>query len=226
MKVLIVEDERSLAIEIESFLQKAFYICDHVRNAQHALEKIGVSCYDFMLLDLGLPDKDGLEILAESKRYCPQMAIIILTARGNLNDRIKGLDLGADDYLPKPFSLLELQSRMQAISRRKFGLQNETIPIGDFIVDLNERLVLFDKKEIILSRKEFDIFSYLLLHRNRTLSRIQLYEHVWGDIANEEGDSNYIDVHIKNIRKKLNEFSNIEWLETVRGVGYKIKLPK
>lgn len=226
MNVLIVEDERSLAIELDSFLQSIFYVCDHANNAEQALERLASCCYDFMLLDLGLPDKDGLEILGECKKICPDMSIIILTARGDLDDRIKGLDQGADDYLPKPFSLLELQSRMQAISRRKFGLPSEIVSVGDFLVDINGRIVHCRENEVNLSRKEFDIFCYLLLHRNRTLSRMQLFEHVWGDWANEEGDSNYIDVHIKNIRKKLSEFSDVDWLETVRGVGYKIKLPK
>ncbi|MFC7523089.1 response regulator transcription factor [Parapedobacter sp. GCM10030251] len=223
MNVLIVEDERSLAIEMEAFLNKACYVCVHVRDAASASESIGVNSYDFILLDLGLPDRDGLEVLKDCRKYNPEAAVIILTARGDLEDRIKGLELGADDYLAKPFSLLELQARMQAISRRKFQLADDTMPIGDFKVDLGKRLVYFGDTEINLSRKEFDIFSYLIMHRNKPLSRIQLYEHVWGDFAADESDSNYIDVHIKNIRKKLGEFAEVTWLETIRGIGYKIR---
>lgn len=224
MKVLIVEDERSLALEIEDFLKKAFYLCDLAFNARQGLNKIEENQYDFILLDLGLPDKDGLELLKEARRSNPDAAYIILTARGNIEDRIRGLDLGADDYLPKPFSLLELQSRMQAIIRRKFKLNESIVELGNFNIDLKNRMVLHEKKEIDLSKKEFDLLSYLLLHKNRPLTRMQLSEHIWGNFSDDDYDSNYIDVHVKNIRKKLVVHAPVDWLETVRGVGYKIKL--
>ena len=223
MKVLIVEDERSLALEMEDFLKKAFYICDLAFNARSGLEKISMNLYDFILLDLGLPDKDGLVLLEEARKHNPDAAYIILTARGNLEDRIRGLDLGADDYLPKPFSLLELQSRMQAILRRKFKLNESVVPIGQFNIDLKKRIIMHDQNEIELSRKEFDLLSYMLLHKNRPLTRMQLSEHIWGNFSDDDYDSNYIDVHIKNIRKKLQVHAPVEWLETIRGVGYKIK---
>ena len=223
MKVLIVEDEKTLAFEVAAFLKKAFYICEMAHNGKKALEMLDINPYDFLLLDLGLPDIDGLVLLGEAKKLNPDSAYIILTARGNIEDRIKGLDLGADDYLPKPFSLPELQSRMQAISRRKFGIKNESIPIGEFIIDLQNRTLFKDNAEVILTRKEFDLLSYMLLHKNRVLTRMQLSEHIWGSFTEDECDSNYIDVHIKNIRKKLGIFAPADWLETVRGVGYKIK---
>lgn len=223
MKVLIVEDEKTLAYEVEAFLKKACYICDLAHSAKSGMEKMEDNEYDFILLDLGLPDGDGLNLLQKAKKYNSNAAYIILTARGNIEDRIKGLDLGADDYLAKPFSLLELQSRMHAISRRKFGLNKHIIPLGEFSVDLQKRIVGFNETEIELSRKEFDLLSYLLLHKNRPLTRPQLSEHIWGSFAEDENDSNYIDVHIKNIRKKLSAFAAVEWLETVRGVGYRIK---
>jgi len=225
MKVLIVEDERAMAAEMEAFLKKAFYLCDLAYTAKQGLEKLEDNQYNFILLDLGLPDKDGLLLLQEARKHCPDASCIILSARGQLEDRIKGLDLGADDYLPKPFSLLELQSRMQAVARRKFGLQDAAIPIGDFKVDLNKRLVIYNSDtEIELSRKEFDLLSYLLLHKNRPITRMQLSEHIWGNYADEDYDSNYIDVHIKNIRKKLSAWSSVEWLQTVRSIGYKVKI--
>jgi two-component system OmpR family response regulator len=224
MKVLIVEDERSMALEMAAFLKKAFYICDLAYTAKQAEKMMEEGPYNFILLDLGLPDQDGLQVLKEAKKNCPDASYIILTARGNLEDRIKGLDLGADDYLPKPFSLLELQSRMQAISRRKSGLNDSQISVGDFSIDLVKRLVFFEKKEIDLSRKEFDLFSYLLLHKNRPLTRLQLSEHIWGNFSDDDYDSNYIDVHIKNIRKKMSAHASVEWLQTIRGIGYKIKI--
>ncbi|HEY1010983.1 MAG: response regulator transcription factor [Daejeonella sp.] len=223
MKVLLIEDEKTLAYEIEAFLKKAFYICDMAHNAQKGLEMLGMNPYDFILLDLGLPDLDGLKVLQEAKKLNPDAAYIILTARGNIEDRILGLDLGADDYLPKPFSLLELQSRMQAISRRKFNLNTQEINLGEFVLDLQKRVVSHNQNEVELTRKEFDLLSYLLLHKNRVLTRMQLSEHIWGSFADDDYDSNYIDVHIKNIRKKLSAFGPVEWLETVRGVGYKIR---
>jgi DNA-binding response OmpR family regulator len=223
LKVLLIEDEKTLAYEVEAFLKKAFYICDLAHTAGKGMEMLGVNPYDFVLLDLGLPDLDGLKVLQEAKKLNPDAAYIILTARGNIEDRIIGLDLGADDYLPKPFSLLELQSRMQAISRRKFNVNTHELELGEFKIDLQKRVVSHTGREIDLTRKEFDLLSYLLLHRNRVLTRMQLSEHIWGSFADDDYDSNYIDVHIKNIRKKLSVFAPVEWLETVRGVGYKIR---
>lgn len=223
MKVLLIEDEKTLAYEVEAFLKKAFYICDLAHTAAKGLEMLGINPYDFVLLDLGLPDLDGLKVLQEAKKLNPDAAYIILTARGNIEDRIIGLDLGADDYLPKPFSLLELQSRMQAISRRKFNLHTQEITLGEFIIDLQKRIVTHNQSEVDLTRKEFDLLSYLLLHKNRVLTRMQLSEHIWGSFTDDDYDSNYIDVHIKNIRKKLSAYGPVEWLETVRGVGYKIR---
>ncbi|WP_143306623.1 response regulator transcription factor [Chitinophaga vietnamensis] len=224
MKVLIVEDERAMATEMEAFLKKAFYRCDLAASARQAMDRLDDNQYDFILLDLGLPDKDGLVLLQEIRKQQPEAACIILTARGQLEDRIRGLDLGADDYLPKPFSLLELQSRMQAVARRKFALQDTLIPLGDFQVDLQKRSVFFEQTEITLSRKEFDLLSYMLLHKNRPLTRMQLSEHIWGNYSDDEYDSNYIDVHIKNIRRKLSVYAAVDWLLTIRHVGYKIKI--
>ncbi len=223
MKVLIVEDEKTLAFEMEAFLKKSFYLCDLAHSVKSANENLGLNQYDFILIDLSLPDGDGLEILKNAKKSHPEAAYIIISARSNLKDRVTGLDLGADDYLPKPFYLLELQSRMQAIARRKFGITEELLPIGQFKIDLPKRFVLFGEQNIELSRKEFDLLSYLLLHKDRVLTRVQLSEHIWGTFVNDDYDSNYIDAHIKNIRKKLNVWAETEWLETVRGVGYRIK---
>ncbi|MES2454207.1 MAG: response regulator transcription factor [Bacteroidota bacterium] len=223
MKVLIVEDEKTLAYEMETFLKKAFYVCDLAHTVAKAADCIEENQYDFILIDLGLPDGDGLSLLPKAKKHNPDAAYIILTARGNLEDRIKGLDLGADDYLAKPFSLLELQSRMQAIARRRFNINEEAISLGDFTVNLQTRFICFDTQQIELSRKEFDLLSYLLLHKNRVLTRMQLSEHIWGTFADDDYDSNYIDAHIKNIRKKLGNLAPTDWLETVRGVGYRIR---
>ncbi len=143
MRVLIIEDEKNMAAEMSEFLEKAFYLCDIAYTADQGLKAMEENQYDFILLDLGLPDKDGLDLLSETKKICPSASYIILTARGALDDRIRGLDLGADDYLPKPFSLLELQSRMQAINRRKSGNNDPVLQLGEFCIDLNKRFVSY-----------------------------------------------------------------------------------
>jgi len=225
MNVLIIEDEKALARELEIFLTNYNYVCDVCFNGASASEKVAVNLYDFILIDLGLPDYDGLDLLKEAKKSNPESAYIILTARAEINDRIKGLDMGADDYLAKPFSLLELQSRMQAITRRKFGLKNNVVALGDFLVNLTERTIAFGDEVIsAITKKEFDLVAYLILHKNRTVTRNQLSEHIWGSVVNDDYDSNYIDAHIKNIRKKLNAFAPADWLETVRGLGYKVRI--
>ncbi len=225
MNVLIVEDEKALTTEMELFLSGNSYLCEVCYNGATASEKIATNLYDFILIDLGLPDYDGLDLLKEAKKYNPEAACIILTARAEVDDRIKGLDLGADDYLPKPFSLLELQSRMQAITRRKFGLKNSVVPLGEFNIDLTNRAILYRETVVsAITKKEFDLVAYMLLHKNRTLTRSQLSEHIWGSVVNDDYDSNYIDAHIKNIRKKLNVYASPDWLETVRGLGYRVNV--
>ena len=224
MKVLIIEDEKAMAKEICAFLEKAFYLCDIAYSAKEGNLLMEENEYDFILLDLGLPDKDGLQVLSKTKKVCPNASYIILTARGDLEDRIKGLDLGADDYLAKPFSLLELQTRMQAITRRKSGNNDPVIKMGKFNLDLNKRAVWYEDQDINLSRKEFDLLSYMLLHKNRPLTRFQLSQHIWGNFSDDDYDSNYIDVHIKNIRKKFSALAPVDWLQTLRGIGYKIKI--
>ncbi|MGN7784046.1 response regulator [Niabella sp. 22666] len=224
MKVLIVEDEALLAEEIAVSLAGRQFQCDMASSAAEALSKTDTGHYEFILLDIGLPDKDGFYLLKEIRKDHPESAIIILTARGQVEDRIKGLDMGADDYLSKPFSLLELQSRMMAITRRKYNLNDTLTVVGAFELDIRNRLIRYEDQEVDLSKKEFDLLSYLVLHKNRPLSRLQLSEHLWGDFSDEGNDSNYIDVHIKNIRKKLGVYAPVDWLETVRGIGYKIKM--
>lgn len=220
MNVLIVEDEQSLANEIREFLS-ANYHCDVVYDASSASEKIFLTQYDFILVDLGLPDYDGFKLLKEIKEAGQEASVIIITARNETDDRVKGLKEGADDYLAKPFSLFELQARMQAITRRRSGLVNNVIEFGEFKMDTDNRKLYCGDNEIKLTKKEFDILEYLLLYRNRVITRLQLTEHIWGNLFEDDYDSNYVDVHIKNIRNKLGKHGAVDWLETVRGVGYR-----
>jgi DNA-binding response OmpR family regulator len=223
MNVLIVEDEKALALEMDEFLSKEGYIVEHAWKRVSAEEKIFVNNYDFILLDLGLPDGDGFEVLKQLKKIKNREdAVIILTARSAVDDRIKGLDGGADDYLAKPFSLNELLARMHAITRRKHKLEQNEFIIHGFTLDIQNRTVSFNGDRIALTKKEFEIFNYLVLNKNRVVSRMSLTEHVWGDILEVNSDSNFVDVHVKNLRKKLTQCTPINWLETVRSIGYRI----
>ncbi|MBF9141442.1 response regulator transcription factor [Hymenobacter properus] len=224
MTVLIVEDERTLARELGIFLHNHNFACTVARTAAEARAQLADTPFDFVLLDLGLPDGDGLQVLAEAKQNELTAAVIILTARSAVEDRIGGLELGADDYLAKPFSLPELLARMHAITRRRFGLHKPRVACGAFELDLQTRQLFCAGQEVSLSVKEFNVLSYLVLHKNRVLTRLQLTEHIWGNLADTGFDSNFIDAHIKNLRKKLGQYADTDWLETVRGMGYRARL--
>lgn len=224
MRILIVEDERSLAREIETFLTEEHFQCDLAFNGERASELLAENTYDFVLLDIGLPDYNGLDLIQEAKDYNSEAYFIVITAKGELNDKLKGFELGADDYLAKPFSLLELHSRIQAITRRKFGQQSSQIKFGGFVIDLNKRGLTYNSKAVDLTKKEYDLLSYMILNKGRVMDRLQLTEHIWGDYFEDDFDSNYIDVHIKNIRKKLAAFEDGKWIKTVRGIGYKFEM--
>ena len=222
MNVLIVEDEKSLAGEIAAYLKKEGFLCDMAHTGAEASEKIAVNLYDFVLLDLGLPDYNGLDLIREAKKGKIDVAFIIITARGEIDDRVRGLDLGADDYLPKPFALAELHARLMAVARRKFQIATPDIKLGEFVMDIQARKIMHNGAEVEITKKEFDLLHYLVINQNKVLARYQLYEHIWGNTLDDQYDSNFIDVHIKNIRKKLNACAPTPWLETVRGVGYRI----
>lgn len=226
MRVLIVEDERSLAREMQHFLEKEHYNCDLAFNGAKASEFIAVNPYDFILLDIGLPDANGLDLIPEIHQHNADAYIIIITARGELADKVSGFNLGADDYLPKPFSLIELHLRLQAITRRKFGHNQFLIEFGGFSIDTKARSFQFKDTSIDLTKKEYDLLSYLVMNKNRVLDRMQLTEHIWGAFFEDDFDSNYIDVHIKNIRKKMLPFDESNWIKTIRGVGYKFEAPQ
>ncbi|WP_125722255.1 response regulator transcription factor [Flavobacterium ustbae] len=222
MNVLIVEDNKELALEVSDFLCNAGYICKIANSCANALEELGSNDYDVMLLDLGLPDGDGFDVLQSIRKTKSKIAVIVLTARGELNDRINGLHLGADDYLTKPFALTELAARIFAVIRRIHGFTLNNLSIHGFLLQLQDYKVSFNELPLNLTKKEFDIFQYLVLNKNRVITRLQLTEHIWGDILEVNSDSNFIDVHVRNLRKKLDKHTAIDWFETVRNVGYRI----
>jgi len=222
MNILIVEDEKSLATEMAEFLKSENFLCDLAYTGREASEKIAINLYDFVLLDLGLPDYNGLDLIKEARMHNSEASFIIITARGSVEEKVIGLDLGADDYLAKPFALIELLSRINAVARRKFNVSNPDIIIDNFTIQIQSRKILFLGKEVDITKKEYDLIQYLVINQGKVLTRHQLYEHIWGNILDDQYDSNFIDVHIKNLRKKLNAYAPTPWLETVRGVGYRI----
>jgi len=225
MNILIVEDEKSLVLEVYEFLTKEGFTVENAHTKRSAEEKILVNNYDFILLDLGLPDGDGFDLLMTLKKLKDREdAVIILTARGSVDDRISGLEQGADDYLAKPFSLNELLARIHAITRRKHKLESNEIAIRGFRINIQNRTLYYNDDRINLTKKEFEIFNYLVLNKKRVISRTNLTEHVWGDILEINSDSNFVDVHVKNLRKKLSQFAPIDWFETVRSIGYRINI--
>jgi DNA-binding response OmpR family regulator len=221
MNILIVEDEVSLSGEIRRFLEKEGFKCDEAHTGRIASDKIFSNEYDLILLDLGLPDYEGIDLLKEAIKNKSTASVIILSARTAIEDKIKGLDLGADDYLSKPFSLIELKSRILAVTRRKHGLKGNVIQIRGLKINFDQRKVYYETGEIMLTKKEYDILSFLVLNKNKVTTRLQICEHIWGDIFEENYNSNYIDVHIKNLRKKLAEYLEGDFLETVRGIGFR-----
>jgi DNA-binding response OmpR family regulator len=225
MNVLIIEDEKNLALEMAEFLGKEGFIIEHAWKKKSAEEKLFSNTYDFILLDLGLPDGNGFDILKELKELPGRDdSVIVLTAQGELEDRIKGLEEGADDYLAKPFALTELLARMHAITRRKHKLEKNETKVHDFTLNIQNRTVNFENERINLTNKEYQIFNYLVLNKNRVIPRMNLTEHVWGDILEINSDSNFVDVHVKNLRKKLAVYAPIDWFETVRSIGYRINI--
>ncbi|MGH2665132.1 response regulator transcription factor [Flavobacterium sp.] len=224
MNILIVEDHQELASELTDYLSDTGYVCKWVSACEIALEELHSNSYDAMLLDLGLPDGSGFDVLKAVRKAKSKIAVIVITARGELNDKIDGLQLGADDYLTKPFALTELGARLYAVIRRIHGFSVNELEINGFTIQLQDYKVSYGSVAISLTKKEFDIFQYLALNKNRVITRLQLTEHVWGDILEVNSDSNFIDVHVRNLRKKLDKHTKLDWFETVRNVGYRINL--
>lgn len=222
MKILIVEDEKELQKILEESLVKEHYLIELASDFHSAYEKISLYKYDCILLDLMLPGGDGLELLKEIKKSSQQENVIIISARGEIEDKIKGLDLGADDYLAKPFHIAELNARIKAVLRRKNSKGKNTISIANLTLDLDERSLKVNQEEVALNRKEFDILSYFLFNQNRLVSKTALAEHVWGDYIDQADNFDFIYSQIKNLRKKLKDTKAEIEIDAVYGMGYKL----
>ena len=225
MKILIIEDEIDLADSIEHYLSREGHLCEMAHNYELASEKIHLYEYDCILVDITLPDGNGLDIIEQLKQLHSDVAIIIISAKNSINDKVHGLDIGADDYLAKPFHLSELNSRIKSILRRiGFKGQNE-FTYGKIKIRPDSHLVYVDDHLILLTPKEYDLLLYFIMNKNRVLTKEAIIEHLWGDYMGIEADSlDCVYTHIRNLRKKLMEFDDTDHIKTVYGVGYKFIL--
>ncbi len=223
MKVLIVEDEEKMAKLIQKGLEKEGYAADYVLDGETAEKRIGLNkdVYDVIILDLMLPQKSGVEVCKAIRELKITTPILILTAKDMTADKIAALDMGADDYLVKPFSFEELLARVRALMRRPVQVLPTILEAGGITLKSNERKVFINGKEVPMTMKEFGLLEYLMKNPNRVLTRDQIMEHLWG--WDFDSFSNVVDVHVKNLRKKLHDTRGQRVLETVRGLGYRFK---
>lgn len=221
MKLLIIEDETELAKSIAEYLSEESYLCEFAPTFKEAMQKIENFHYDCILLDITLPDGNGLTILEELKKQNKQDGVIIISAKNALDDKIKGLHLGADDYLTKPFHLSELMARIYSLIRRKQFSNSNVITQNELQIDLLAKTVFVNDQTIILTKKEFDLLIYFVGNKNRVISKSTLAEHLSGDFADMLDNHDFVYAHVKNLKKKLYDAGCNPYLKTVYGTGYK-----
>jgi DNA-binding response OmpR family regulator len=225
MKILIIEDEKELSASIASYLRGQHYICEEACDFASAMEKVELYDYDCILLDITLPGGSGLNILKNLKADNKTDAVLIISARNSLDDRIEGLHLGADDYLTKPFHLSELSARIAAIIRRKQFGGISFINQAFFSIDTMGRVVKVNGKELDLTQKEYQLLLFLIVNKNKVLSKNAIAQHLWGDDMDYADNYDFIYTHIKNLRKKIVATGGEDCIRSVYGEGYKLTLP-
>jgi len=225
MKLLIVEDEKALSDSISTYLEQESFICDQAESYAGALEKIEQYDYDCILLDINLQDGNGLELLKELKSNHKGDGVLIISARNSLEDKVSGLKLGADDYLPKPFHLSELGARVAAIIRRRHSGGSNLIRLEEIVIDIQARLVAVQGRTLDLTRKEYQLLLYFAYNKGKVVSKNAIAEHLWGDDAGGTDNLDFIYTHIKNLRRKLVEAGAGDYIQSVYGMGYKLILP-
>jgi two-component system copper resistance phosphate regulon response regulator CusR len=223
MRILVVEDEKRIADFLTRGLQGAGYAVDAAPDGATALNLAGATDYDLLILDLMLPDLDGLKVLERIRAKKAGPPVLILSARGAVDDRVKGLETGADDYLTKPFAFVELLARVRALLRRGQPAP-ERLQVADLVVDVMRRKVHRDSEAIELAPKEFGILEYMMRNKGRPLSRTMIVEHVWD--MDYDGLTNIVDVYIRHLRSKIDDKYQTKLIQTVRGIGYMIEAPE
>lgn len=221
MKILIIEDEHKLSDSIVSYLKGAKYLCEQAFDFNDALMKVRVYDYDCVLLDLMLPGGNGLDILRDIKNRGKQAGVIIVSAKDSLDDKIKGLEIGADDYLAKPFHLAELSMRIYAVIRRKEFGANNILESNNIRISLLEKTVEVNKMPIVLTKSEYDLLLFLISNQNQVLSKSAIAEHLSGDFADMMDNYDFIYTHIKNLKAKLADVGIHNCIQNVYGMGYK-----
>jgi len=223
MKLLIIEDEKALTDSIVEYLKEEGYHCDAAYDYKEAMSYIESHSYDCFIVDINLPDGNGLEIIKFLKKKSITAGVIIISARISLENRIEGLEIGADHYLIKPFNLAELNAHLKSIQRRLFFDGNNQIIVNEIKLLPDEHRVFVHEEELVLTAKEYDVLLFFISNKNKLITKTGLAEHLWGDYMDTVNSLDFIYTHIKNLRKKLIKAGCEDYIQTVYGVGYKFK---
>jgi DNA-binding response OmpR family regulator len=221
VKVLFIEDEPVLVEEMVDYFSTQGHLCESAGTYAVAEEKIETYTYDIVIIDIGLPDGSGMNLIPCISRHSHETGIMIVSAKNSLNDKLQGLNLGADDYLTKPFYVEELNARLHALYRRKMLKGNNQIIFDDFIVDPLSKTLFFKSREIGLTKKEYQLLLYFIVNKERVVSKPSIAEHIWGDYFDQSDNFDAVYVHLMNLRKKLINTSGKDYIKTVYGMGYK-----
>ena len=221
MRILLVEDQERIAAFIRKGLQEELYTVDVARDGSAALDIAGAGEYDLIILDVRLPVRDGISVCRELRRHGNTTPILMLTARDTVDDRVRGLDAGADDYLVKPFAFQELLARLRALARRPLAVQDNTLRVENLTLDIRTHQARRDAQQIELTAREYRLLELLMRHSGQVLTRTQIAEHIWG--YDFDANSNVVDVYIRYLRRKVDDPFEPKLIQTVRGVGYKLE---
>jgi len=225
MNLLLIEDEPHLAESIVKYMNDEDFHCEWVDNLRSAMEKIHLYSYDCLLVDINLPDGSGMKVVEQLKNTKSPSGIIIISARNSVDDKITGLDIGADDYITKPFELSELNARIRSVIRRRNFDGHKEITFHKIVILPDEHLVKVNGEAITLTKKEYDLLVYFISNKNRVLTKSAIAEHLWGDNMDMADSFDFIYAHLKNLRKKLLAAGGDDYIQTIYGVGYKFGLP-
>jgi len=221
MKILIIEDEAGLQQSIQQYLEHQGYVCETAGDFSAGMEKVRAFNYDCVVVDIGLPYGSGLNIVKEIKDIESKSGIIIISAKNALEDKLKGLELGSDDYLTKPFHLSELNARINAIIRRRNFQGSKNIVFEEIKLETEARRVTVNNKAVELTDKEYQLLEYFIANKRRVLTKSAIAEHIWGDEYEQVSNYDFIYTHIKNLRKKLIDAGSEDYIKTVYGTGYR-----
>ena len=223
MKLLLVEDQVELSENIKSYFAKEGDVCETAHTVSKALDKLSSFEYDVLLLDIMLPDGNGMDLLRSVKQNWSEMGVLIISAKNALDDKLEGLNLGADDYLPKPFHLAELNARATAVFRRRHQQGTNEMVFEEITLDLQAQEAKVHDVVLDLTRKEYELLHYFVTNQNRLLTKQAIAEHLWGDYMDTADSFDFVYQHIKNLRKKIMAEGGNDYLKTVYGAGYKMK---